>query len=287
MEAVPALTPEPTAGAPQAALRARISALARDDGRVSVSAWLVGERIDVRDLDPAQIVARGPTTLRAGERGLAVIYRYGAVVLFGLARDAERAFLSELARHLHGALPEPSGDTGELRIASDGEERVEAGGVVVLRELGLERIQIVAEVLARSALLAHYEARLARTLEGIEPLAESLRARGRVRLGSRRLLTQLGDVLVTEMRMLGRAEVSEKPELTWDRHDLDRLYVRLAEEYELRDRDRAVGRKLELLSRTAGTLLGVVQNRRALIVEWSIVGLIVLEIALAFGVRTG
>jgi uncharacterized Rmd1/YagE family protein len=240
----------------------------------------VGERIDTRRIETG-VIARAPTTIEAGPSGLAVLYRYGAVVVFGLARDAERAFLGQLAPFVQGALPEPSGDTGELRIASDGEERVEPGGVVALRELELARLQIVAEALARSALLAHYEARLAHSLERIEPLVASLRARGRVKLRSRQLLAELGDVLFTEMRMLGRAEVSEKPELGWERHDLDRLYVRLADEYELRDRDRAIGRKLELLARTAATLLGVLQSRRSLNVEWYIVILIVVEMALA------
>ncbi len=268
------LTPAPS-------LAQRIAALPDERGRISVSAWLVGERIDLRALDSATVVARAPTTLCLGERGVAVLYRYGAIVLFGLAREAERAVLAGLAAHVQGALPEPSGDSGELRVAGEGEDRIEAGGVVALRELDLGRIQIVAEALARSALLAHYEARLAHALERIEPLVDSLRTRGRVQLGSRRLLAELGDVLATEMRMLGRAEVSEKPELTWDRHELDRLYVRLADEYELQGRDRAVGRKLELLARTASTLLGVVQNRRSLAVEWYIVILIVVEMALA------
>jgi uncharacterized Rmd1/YagE family protein len=248
--------------------------------RIPVSAWLVGERIDVRAIDPTRLVARTPVTLRAGLHGLAVLYRYGAVVCFDLAPEEELALFDSIAAHVASPISERSSDAGEVRVAPAEEERVESGGAVVLRELSLERIQIVAEVLARSALLAHYEARINQTLERVEPVVERLRSSGRSGLASRELLSQLGDVLLTEMRMLGRAEVSEKPELTWDRPDLDRLYVRLAEEYELRDRDRAVGRKLELLSRTAGTLLDMLQTRRALNVEWYIVALILVELLL-------
>ena len=43
-------------------------------------------------------------------------------------------------------------------------------------------------------------------------------------------------------RMVGRVEVAEKPEIVWDDPRLDRLYERLATEYELRDRDRALSR---------------------------------------------
>jgi uncharacterized Rmd1/YagE family protein len=136
----------------------------------------------------------------------------------------------------------------------------------------------VADVLARSAFLAHFESRLSSSIDRLEPLAEQLRRRGSVGLRSRRLLEELGEVLVSEMRMVGRVEVSEKPERIWDRPDLDALYVRLADEYELESRDRAVTRKLELLGRSTNTFLEMLATRRSLHVEWYIVILILLEI---------
>jgi uncharacterized Rmd1/YagE family protein len=82
--------------------------------------------------------------------------------------------------------------------------------------------------------------------------------------------------------MVGRVETGEKPELLWEHPELERLYVRLAEEYELRDRDRdrALDRKLDVISRTVETLLGLVQTRSSLRVEWYIVLLIVAELLL-------
>ena len=56
--------------------------------------------------------------------------------------------------------------------------------------------------------------------------------------------------------------------------------MRLAEEYELRDRDRAVDRKLDIVSRTVETLLGLVQTRSSMRVEWYIVLLIIAELLL-------
>jgi uncharacterized Rmd1/YagE family protein len=80
--------------------------------------------------------------------------------------------------------------------------------------------------------------------------------------------------------MVGRVEVTEKPEITWDDPKLDRLYERLSIEYELRERDRALSRKLELISHTAQTYLNLLQHRQSLRVEWYIVLLIVVEIVL-------
>jgi uncharacterized Rmd1/YagE family protein len=90
----------------------------------------------------------------------------------------------------------------------------------------------------------------------------------------------IGNVLLIFTRTVGRLEVTEKPEITWDDAELDRRYQRLALEYELRDRDLALSRKLELVSRTAETYLDLVYNLHSLKVEWYIVILIVVEIAL-------
>ena len=65
----------------------------------------------------------------------------------------------------------------------------------------------------------------------------------------------------------------------------ERLHQRLAGEYELPERHRALERKLDLIARTASTLLTLQYNRRSLRVEWYIVALIVVEILLTLGER--
>ena len=62
--------------------------------------------------------------------------------------------------------------------------------------------------------------------------------------------------------------------------DLESLYARLATEYELRERQAAIERKLQLTSRTVETVLDLLHHRRSLRVEWYIVILIVIEILL-------
>ena len=81
--------------------------------------------------------------------------------------------------------------------------------------------------------------------------------------------------------MAGLVEIGDKPEMLWERADLDRWYARLEDEYELRERSVALERKLDVLSRTAETVLNLLQHRGSLRVEWYIVALIVFEIALS------
>ncbi|MBI4641638.1 MAG: RMD1 family protein [Candidatus Tectomicrobia bacterium] len=248
--------------------------------RIRARAWFLGERIDARALEQGEVIALAPLTVRAGKRGCAMLFRYGVVVLVELRPDEEAAFLEALASLVSERFDNPESEEAEIAIEPDRDERVDASGTLILREASIERLQVVAHILAKSVVLAHYEARVAGVFDRIEPLAERLQRGGRITAPGHELLRQIGDVLLTQTRTVGRVEVAEKPEITWDQSDLDRLYERLRTEYELRDRDLALSRKLELISRTAGTLLDLLQNRQALRVEWYIVILILVEIVL-------
>ncbi len=68
--------------------------------------------------------------------------------------------------------------------------------------------------------------------------------------------------------MVGRTEVGEKPELLWERPESERFYVRLEDEYELKERHFDLERKLELISRTVETLPELFQSDRSLRLEW-------------------
>jgi hypothetical protein len=55
-------------------------------------------------------------------------------------------------------------------------------------------------------------------------------------------------------RLSGRVAVAEKPDVVWDRPDLERLYARLQDEYELKEPAEALSRKLAVISETAEVL---------------------------------
>ena len=245
-----------------------------------VTALLLGERIDTR-LERAGSLDTAPLTLNLPGGGLAVLFRYGAVVLFGAKEPAIQTFVNGIAGSVVGAFPVPEREELQLVIRPDSDQPVDAAGNITLRDRSIDRLQVVADVLAKSLVLAHYETRIGELFDRIEPLALTLREKGRAGAAGKELLRHIGDVLLMQQQMVGRAATSETPELLWEHPELDRFYARLAEEYELRDRDRALDRKLDIVSNTVETLLGLVQARSSLRVEWYIVALIVAELLLS------
>ena len=246
---------------------------------VSVRSLLLGERIDLKGLEATQRLATSPLLVPAGEGQYAALFRYGAVVLFGVNPLQEVTFVDQLARLVGQPYAKRETEETRLRVDPLGEDRVE-GGEIVLHEVTVESLQVIADVMAKSVVLGYYEASLAAVFDAVEPFAHGLKGDGRKTPKDRDLLRYIGDTLLTQHKMVGRVEVGEKPDVLWELPGLNRLFSRLEDEYEVAERRLALDRKLDLITRTVETLVNLLQNQRALRVEWYIVVLIVIEIFL-------
>lgn len=243
-------------------------------------ALLIGERIDLRALGSIERIAPDPVTVAAGAAGLAVVFRYGAVVLFDVAPLEEGELLRQLMPLVRRPYAAPETESLEIRIDPTVREGLE-GSTLALCDYAIERFQLVADVLSKSTVLAFYESRASRSFELIEPFAADLEQNSHSQRTSRELLRQIGAALLSEHNLVGRVQVADKPELIWEHPHLDRFYLRLEDEFEIRERHRVLERKLDLLSRTAETIHELLQTRRSLRMEWYIVILILVETALS------
>jgi uncharacterized Rmd1/YagE family protein len=243
-------------------------------------AVLLGDRLDLKPLRDTEQLAAQPLTIAVAEQGIAVLFRYGAVVLFDTPPLAEVEFLRQIKPYVIDPFKEPELESLDICVAHDGKEGFEKNRLIV-QDTSIERLQVIADALAKSVALAEYERRVAATFDRIEPLAVGLETGKGLDSGASELVRHIGRNLLVMTRMVGRVEVGEKPETLWDRPDLERLYLRLEDEYELRERQLALERKLDVIGRTVETVLDLLQTRRSLRVEWYIVILIVVEIFLS------
>ncbi len=250
-----------------------------DKAVVKGRALFLGERLDLKSLETTDHLAMLPLVVGAGDRGCAVLFRYGAVVLFGLDPIEEASFLSYLKPLVIEPFAKP--ETEEAVLMQDNVGGRIENGTIWLQEFDISQVQIVADVLGKSVVLAHYEGGTAKVFDQIEPFADSLQRTTRDERWGKELLRQLGRTLMIQHKIVGRVEIIDKPELLWDSPALERLYARLENEYEIRERHTVLERKLDLISRTAETVLDLLQHNTGLRMEWYVVILIVVEIVLS------
>jgi uncharacterized Rmd1/YagE family protein len=248
-----------------------------------IRALLLGERLDTRGLERDDTIATNPLTLRIGRDGIAFLFRYGVAVFAGLSAIEEDDVVRSLGPRINEPSAAPETDQVHILIKAGSDDQIDPSGAIILKEASPERLQIVANVLSKSLILSHYESRIAGAFDRIEPLAAQLQRTGRTGYQANQLLQQIGNVLLTQHRMVGRVEIVEKPDVLWDHPELERLYARLEDEYELAERSRGLEGKLALINETVGTIVDLVQNQRSTRLEWYIIGLIAIEILLSLG----
>jgi uncharacterized Rmd1/YagE family protein len=254
--------------------------LLNEKSSVAVRALLIGERIDTRPLEARQAVATAPTTLLLDGGAVAVVFRFGVIVLFGAGRSEEETFLASIRPLVQGAYDRPDTEEASVHFDPTSQDAVVAEKIV-LSDHSAERLQLLAEVLARSVLLARYEIGITAAFDRIEPMAATLQRTGRTGRGPRALLRHIGEGLLSEQRLVGRASVIEKPDLLWDSAHLERFYTRLVEEFDISERYATLQHKQELISRTTEMVLDILQTQRAYRVEIAVLVLIGVEIVIS------
>ena len=267
--------------------RSRTQGIVRREGKPLIAATeftaavaIVAERIDIKALAHLPMVAQSPLMVRLPGAGVAAVFRYGAVAFF--AEEAgDREWL------MASIVPASSGK-GDLLAEEKATVIVDAethegpvGNAIHIHAADRDRLQLLAEVMSKAAMLSFQERRSAGEFDRIEPLAQDLADDGRFSVRSQELMRAVGNMLLSEHRLTSRAEVMDKPELLWSNSHLEGLHARLEGDYEIIDRAKALERKLATLVRTAETLLETVRYKSSHRVEWYIVVLIVMELVVS------
>ena len=248
--------------------------------QITAHALQLGDRINTAGFE-GQVLSSTPLAVRVGESGLAVVFRYGVAVLIGLSAEEEAEFLDRLKPRIFGAITPHEEEWAKIQTAREAEEPIPVGGPILVKEFSLERLLIVSDALAKSVVLGRGEREVTSVFDIIEPFAHELATSGKTSKSRTELLKLIGAALLAQHRVSGRVAVGEKPDVLWDRPDLERLYARLEDEYELSERVETLNRKLAVIADTATTLADVVDTKRSLRLELVVILLIAAEIVIA------
>jgi uncharacterized Rmd1/YagE family protein len=246
--------------------------------RFTARALTVGERIDTSGLERPDMISSVPLAFRVGANGMVALFRFGVAVMAGLSPLEEEDTLARLKGRISGARARVDDETAILEIAPDSDGLTSSGGPILIKDFSSQRFLVIADALAKSVALARDEREVNAVFDVIEPFAAELARSGRPPFRRKAMLRLIGQALLAQHRVSGRVAVEEKPDVLWDRPDLDRLFARLEDEYELKERGEALKRKLDVIVETAHALTDIIDADRATRFEAAIVVLIVAEL---------
>src|SRR5208283_3126630 len=193
----------------------------------------------------------------------------------------EEDTLARLQSRTSGERAKGDDETAILEISPVGDEQKSSGGPIQVKDLSPQRFLVVADALAKTVALGRDEREVNAVFDVVEPFAFELARSGKPPFRRRAMLRLIGQALLAQRRVSGRVAVEEKPDVLWDRPDLERLYARLEDEYELKERAETLTHKLDMIVETARILTDILDADRATRLEATIVILIVAEIVLS------
>src|SRR5262245_32201521 len=238
----------------------------------------IAERIDLKGLERPDQFSSSPLGFRTASGGTVALFRFGAAVFIGLNPLEEEAIIRDLKGRLVEPLAEKESETAQIAIRADGEDQPLPDGTIVLKDDSPERLLLLAEAIAMSAALSYDERRIAQAFDRVVVIASSLKQRKLLTGSQGELVEQIGEALLIQQRLAGRVELADRPDVLWDHPELERLWVKLTDEYDIGPRARAIGQRLEVIRETADTMADLLSTRTSHRLEWYIIILICLEL---------
>lgn len=248
---------------------------------ITVRALLLGEGLDLKGMERQDAFSTSPLAFRTASGGTALLFKSGAAVFFNMTPVEEDDLIHGLSRRIVEPLDERELETAVIAIAPEEDHLLTSTGAIRLRCADPEHLLLVGEALAVSVELAYDERLIAVAFEKIEPIAAALMKK-RLPPGPKSgLLAQIGEALLIQKRLASRVDLDDKPDVLWDHPELERLWAKLVDEYDMTARARAVERKLVVIREAADTITDLISTRTSHRLEIYIIILIAIELALA------
>lgn len=239
-----------------------------------------------REFDLARILKKPPYPIAEKERNLVVlqpageaylfVYSFGVLVFFNV--EGEKAMAKSFRKFVSSPIAKWPREDYTVVVGS--ETDAVAYDEVTIREFSLDKLIIIATVLAQSVALEHSEGAVDTVLHRFERINLDLERESKLRVRGKDLIKTLATTNLILQQILSRLSLLDKPDITWDVQELGVLFGHLRKMYELDDRFKAVEFKLDSIQDNSKALLSILEARRSERLEITIVILIVIEVLL-------
>src|SRR6185312_17540895 len=90
--------------------------------RTTARAFSVSDRLNTSGLERGDVLATTPLTFRVNDNGVAVLFRYGVVVLIGLNALEEDEFIRSLQSRMTGPFERRDEEIAVIEVSGDKDE---------------------------------------------------------------------------------------------------------------------------------------------------------------------
>jgi uncharacterized Rmd1/YagE family protein len=205
----------------------------------------------------------------------ALAYDFGAVVFIGIDPAVQQRVIGGIGKKLEGEKHPPM--TEDFLVETDAAEFGVRFDRVMVPKLNRDVADLVGLVLAQSVAMDYYGRDVAEIEVATDRIAKELREAGRLRRSVRDLSRFIGLCIATRNDIISTLALFDKPDVTWENEQLDRLWNGLYRMLELDDRYRLLDAKLRMFQDNLVVLVDLARQRHTLALEVTVAVLILME----------
>ena len=209
------------------------------------------------------------------------LYYFGGLVFLNCSALVIQDFFRELAKagELFRDYPELK-YTDRYSLAVNAGDKLEiTNDYAVMPNYSVAFVDIISFVIAKSVALERIEEQVDTVLDEMEGLIGLLN-RGKLGIPDKKLANLASTILNFKYKSIASIRVLDKPDITWDNPEADRLYLTMANLFELDQRYQEIKHKSETLMDITGVFTSLSHATRATRLEWIIIVLIFIEIVI-------
>lgn len=215
------------------------------------------------------------------DTGRVYLYNFGAVVFFNCDETSIESFYSAVRGVTESIRrPKESTRTEEFSLVVDENAPVSvnnSGAIIPGKQPAY--VDIIAYTLAKSVALEQIEMLLDVVFDHTEEIITRL-DKGELAVHDSQLAKMASSILNFKYRSISHVMILDKPDITWEVEEADRLYSTLSNLFELQQRYNHIRHKADTLLDINAVFTGLSHARRSARLEWIIIVLIAVEIAL-------
>lgn len=218
------------------------------------------------------------TLMIENEDSLSIIMAYGVVVHWNVGKPEEERLHQLLLKHAETPLPNPEEEhftftlgCPTTRIVEDHIE-VESADPILLFSLS--------QGMAQSIKLASFETHALTTIQNTGYIPKSLAETGKIGLNRGDIAKIRGQLFLTKSDIILNFDLLDKPEFFWEYPEYEEYYGIAAKYLEIAPRTEVLAKKLETIHELFEMLADEQKHRHSSRLEWIIIWLIALEIAM-------
>lgn len=214
------------------------------------------------------------------------IFEYGSAVFWGFRKGEETPLLDLIREFVtKGILSEEEFENGEddmgFVMSSEAKVIQIANDVMTMPESTVEQQRLaVSYAICQSTILAIFEARVERKVEEYKYIPETLARNGQIHLPHRKIGRMIGEVFVVRHDVNLHSDILDTPDFFWKEDQYEPQYRMVMRYLEMSERVEVLNKRLDMLKELLDVLQQQMDSAHATKLEWIVIWLIVIEIAI-------